>query len=334
MPRALVLEKTHEAVTASVLDIQEDRLPAGEVLVEVLYSSLNYKDALAVTGKGKVVRASYPFVPGIDLVGRILASPSRKYRRGDLVLATGWGLGESRWGGYSSVQRLEASQLVPLPEAMKPETAMTAGTAGLTAMLSVMSLESLGISPDRGRVLVTGASGGVGSFAVAILSEAGYRVDASTGSKNAHAYLRRLGADRIIDREELSSGAARPLDTATWGAAVDVVGGSTLEAVVSRLNRHGAVAVCGLAGGSELNTSVFPFILRGVSLLGIDSNTCPADVRENAWKRLAELATGELVGEIRMATIGLEEIPDYSERLLAGQLRGRVVVDVKAREAT
>lgn len=331
MPRALVLDRMNDTVEASVREVSEDRLPAGDVLVDVLYSSLNYKDALAVTGKGKVVRGSYPFVPGIDLVGRVRASGSDGYRTGELVLGTGWGIGESRWGGYSSVQRVDASQLLPLPEEMRPDTAMTAGTAGLTAMLSVMRLESLGVSPGRGRVLVTGASGGVGSFAVAILSRAGYRVDASTGSSDAHAYLERLGADRIIVRNELSAGAVRPLDTATWTGAVDVVGGRTLEAVLSRLDRHGAVAACGLAGGAELNATVFPFILRGVSLLGIDSNTCPADVRRSAWRRIADHTTDELVGDIRTATIGLDQIPAYSERLLSGKIRGRVVVDVNAR---
>ncbi len=328
MLRALILDQKNDAVEGSVEEIDEDRLPAGEVLIDVFFSSLNYKDALAVTGKGKIVRGSYPFVPGIDLVGRVRASDSDRFQRGDLVIGTGWGLGEAHWGGYAETQRVQSAWLVPLPEGMSPEASMVAGTAGLTAMLSVMALESHGVGPDEGEVLVTGASGGVGSFAVALLSAEGYRVEASTGNAEAHDYLRRLGADRILDRDELSAGAARPLDSARWAGAIDVVGGKTLEALVSRLDRHGAVAVCGLAGGHELHTTVYPFILRGVDMLGIDSNTCPGDVRRRAWKRLANCMTDRLVREIKAASIGLADVPAYSDRLLAGRIRGRVVVDV------
>lgn len=334
MPKALILDRTNDAVAASVHDLEEERLPQGDVLVDVLFSSLNYKDALAVTGKGKIIRGSYPFVPGIDLVGRVRSTDTDGFRPGDLVIGTGWGLGESHWGGYSERQRVDGSWLLPLPEGMSPETAMTAGTAGLTAMLSVMDLESRGITPGRGRVLVTGASGGVGSIAVALLAAGGYEVEASTGSDDAHEYLLRLGADRIIDRAELASGAGRPLETARWAGAVDVVGGATLDAVLSRLERHGAVAVCGLAGGAELHSTVYPFILRGVSLLGIDSNMCQVNVRRRAWTRLASSMTDELVGEIWTATIRLDEIPDYSARLLSGRTRGRVVVDVNARRSS
>lgn len=328
MPRALILERKDDAVEASVEHLTEERLPEGDVVIDVTYSSLNYKDALAVTGRGKIIRGDYPFVPGIDLVGRIRTSDSKRFQSGDIVIGTGWGLGESHWGGYSETQRLSGSWLVPLPEGLSPEAAMVAGTAGFTAMLAVMELESRGVAPGGQEILVTGASGGVGSFAVALLSAYGYAVAASTGSPDAHAYLKRLGADRIIDREELASGAARPLDTTQWAGAVDVVGGKTLEAILSRIARHGAVAACGLTGGHDVHTTVYPFILRGVSLIGVDSNTCPNDVRLRAWKRLANRMTDDLVREIKTATIGLSDVTDYCGRILAGGIRGRVVVDV------
>lgn len=329
MPRALLLSRNEDRIEAAVTDLAETQLPEGDVEVEVLYSSLNYKDGLAVTGKGKIVRAPYPFVPGIDLVGRVRASEADSFADGDLVIATGWGLGESHWGGYAEVQRVRSSSLVPLPEGLSPRAAMVAGTAGLTAMLSVLELEARGVAPGSGEVLVTGASGGVGSLAVALLSAEGYDVAAATGSGEAHDYLRRLGAERIVPRTELAGGSSRPLESAKWAGAVDVVGGRTLEAILSRLDRHGAVAVCGLTGGHELRTTVYPFILRGISMLGIDSNTCPNDVRRHAWARLANSLTGTVVREIEADVIGLDDVVDFSERILSGSIRGRVVVDLR-----
>ena len=329
MSRVLLLNGRDGDVEASVCEMEESRLPEGDVLLDVLYSGLNYKDALAITGRGKIVRGAWPFVPGIDLAGKVRASDSEAYKPGDLVIGTGWGLGESHWGGYAEVQRVDAAKLLSLPEGMSLEKAMLAGTAGLTAMLAVMELEAHGVEAGKGEVLVTGASGGVGSFAVGLLHEAGYRVAASTGSPDAHAWLGRLGADRILEREALAAGAARPLDSGEWAGAVDVVGGKTLEALLSRLKRHGTAVACGLAGGHALHTTVFPFILRGVRLIGVDTNTCPVPVRREAWARLARWMTDELAERLLADMIGLDDLPLYSERLLSGEIRGRLLVDVR-----
>ena len=329
MSRVLLLNRRDGDVEASVCEMDESRLPEGDVLLDVSYSGLNYKDALAITGRGKIVRGAWPFVPGIDLAGKVRASDSEAYKPGDLVIGTGWGLGESHWGGYAEVQRVDAAKLLPLPEGMSLEKAMLAGTAGLTAMLAVMELEAHGVEVGKGEVLVTGASGGVGSFAVGLLHEAGYRVAASTGSPDAHVWLGRLGADRILEREALAAGAARPLDSGEWAGAVDVVGGKTLEALLSRLKRHGTAVACGLAGGHALHTTVFPFILRGVRLIGVDTNTCPVPVRRKAWARLARWMTDELAERLLADTIGLDDLPLYSERLLSGAIRGRLLVDVR-----
>lgn len=329
MSRVLLLNRRDGDVEASVCEVDESRLPEGDVLLDVWYSGLNYKDALAITGRGKIVRGAWPFVPGIDLAGKVRASDSGAYKPGDMVIGTGWGLGESYWGGYAEVQRVDAAKVLPLPEGMSPEKAMLAGTAGLTAMLAVMELEAHGVEAGKGEVLVTGASGGVGSFAVGLLHEAGYRVAASTGSPDAHDWLRRLGADRIVEREALAEGAARPLDSGEWAGAVDVVGGKTLEALLSRLQRHGTAVACGLAGGHALHTTVFPFILRGVRLIGVDTNTCSVPVRRKAWARLARWMTDDLVEHLLADTIGLGDLPSYSERLLSGAIRGRLLVDVR-----
>ena len=329
MSRVLLLNRRDDDVEASVCEVDESRLPEGDVLLDVLYSGLNYKDALAITGQGKIIRGAWPFVPGIDLAGKVRGSDSASYKPGDLVIGTGWGLGESHWGGYAEVQRVDAAKLLPLPEGMSLEKAMLAGTAGLTAMLAVMELEAHGVEAGKGEVLVTGASGGVGSFTVGLLHEAGYRVAASTGSPDAHDWLGRLGADRIIEREALAAGAARPLDSGEWLGAVDVVGGKTLEALLSRLKRHGTAVACGLAGGHALHTTVFPFILRGVRLIGVDTNTCPVPVRRQAWARLARWMNDGLVEHLLADTIGLDDLPLYSERLLSGEIRGRLLVDVR-----
>lgn len=328
MFRAFVLDRTDGALTGSVRELDEAQLPEGDVIVRIAYSSLNYKDGLAVTGRGKIVRGEYPFVPGIDFVGTVEASEAPAYAPGDLVVGTGWGLGETHWGGYSQLQRVRSEWLVPLPEGLTPHQAMTIGTAGFTAMLSVMALEEHGADPTGGEIVVTGASGGVGSMAVAILSTLGFPVVASTGSADAGGYLRRLGAARVIDRAELAGGATRPLDSARWAGAVDNVGGTTLAAIISQLDRHGSVASVGLAGGSDLSTTVFPFILRGVNLLGIDSNTCPTARRRAAWARLAAQLPKEMLEVMTERVIPLAQLPETSEAVLRGEIRGRVVVDV------
>ncbi|ARA92889.1 oxidoreductase [Rhodothermaceae bacterium RA] len=330
MFNALLVDHTDSTRTARVQALEASDLPEGDVEVEVLYSSLNYKDALAVTGRGKIIRGDFPFVPGIDLVGRVVASEVPEVAPGDVVIQTGWGLGETHWGGYAGRQRVWARHLVPLPEGLTPLDAMVIGTAGFTAMLAVQTLEEHGVTPDRGEVVVTGASGGVGSFAVALLARAGYHVVASTGSASAHTYLTRLGATRIIPRDTLGQGPQRPLDSARWAGAVDAVGGATLAAILSTLDRHGCVAACGLAGGAELHTTVFPFILRGVVLAGIDSNTCPNDRRRQIWKRLAEAVSEDLREQILARIISLEAVPEASEAVLAGRVQGRIVVDPRA----
>lgn len=328
MFNALMLDQADGALTAAVRQLDQDDLPEGEVLVSVIYSSVNYKDALAVTGKGKIIRGAFPFVPGIDLVGRVEASEAPAFNEGDVVILTGGGLGEHTWGGYSQRQRVSAQWLVPLPEAMTPLHAMAMGTAGFTAMLAVMTLEEHGITPDRGEVVVTGASGGVGSIAVALLAQLGYAVVASSGSADAYDYLHELGAARIIGRDDLGGGPKRPLESARWAGAVDTVGGETLAAILSTLARHGGVAVCGNAGGHHLNTTVFPFILRGVNMLGIDSNTAPYERRRAVWDRLVRDLPKPAQDLILADIIGLDQIPARSEAVLKGQVRGRIVVDV------
>lgn len=325
---ALVLEESGGARTAEVQALEEETLPEGNVRVAVHYSSLNYKDALAVTGEGKVIRGAYPFVPGIDLVGRIEASAVPAFSPGDFVIQTGWGLGESRWGGYAQKMQVQAEHLVRLPEHMTPRQAMTVGTAGFTAMLAVMALEDHEVEPDDGEVVVTGASGGAGSMATALLASLGYLVVASTGKEAAHDYLRDLGAARVIDRSEFDAGPERPLQSARWAGAVDAVGGETLATLIAELQRHASVAAFGNAGGHALHTTVFPFILRGVNLLGIDSNTCPNDRRRTAWERLDETLTDTHYEQMLSRIIGLREIEEAARAMLHGNIQGRIVVDV------
>ena len=330
MINALVLHQRDGEIKANVQEVQDDALPDGDVLVSVQYSSLNYKDGLAVTGRGKIIRGEYPFVPGIDLVGQVEESESEAFEVGDLVVQTGGGLGETRWGGYSQLQRVTGAALVPLPESMTALRAMVLGTAGFTAMLSVMLLEQHGITPDRGEVVVTGASGGVGSLAVAILANLGYPVVASSGSEDAYDYLRELGATEIIHRNELGQGAARPLESARWVGAVDTVGGDTLAGLLSKMGWHGCVAACGNAGGHALNTTVFPFILRGVCLAGVDSNTATYEHRCEAWRRLTFDLPRHTLDEVLAGVIRLDQVPAMAKELLDGGVRGRIVVDVNA----
>ncbi|MBV9656961.1 MAG: oxidoreductase [Verrucomicrobia bacterium] len=307
--------------------------PGGEVVVEVSYSSLNYKDGLAVTGKGKILR-QLPIVPGIDLAGTVVAAGNDAgghLQVGDEVIVTGWGVGEQTSGGYAGCARVQADWCVRLPAGLDARQAMGIGTAGLTAMLCVLALEDHGVAPGKGReVVVTGAAGGVGSVAVALLAKLGHRVVASTGRvEEEREYLRGLGAADLLARDVLAKPSGKPLDSERWAGGVDAVGGETLAAVLRQTRTHGSVAACGLAGGAHLPTTVHPFILRGVNLLGIDSNTCPRPRREQAWQRLAtDLDRAKL--ERMIEVIALRDVPRYAEEILAGKVRGRVVVDVQA----
>lgn len=323
--RALVLTQSEDRkVTGDFrTDLTLADLPDGEVLVKVEASSLNYKDGLAVLGKPGVVR-KYPMVPGIDLAGSVLESSDARFKAGDPVLLTGWGVGEGHWGGYASHARVKADWLTHRPAGLDAKRAMALGTAGLTAMLCVLALEAHGLTPDAGEVAVTGASGGVGSVAVALLAQAGYTVVASTGRTEEEAYLRQLGASEIIPRSLLSD-LKRPLEKERFAAGVDSAGGSTLAGLLASTRRAGAVAACGLAQSSELQTTVLPFILRGVALLGIDSVMCPPELRERAWERLSREVPQVLYTEgVREVPLG--EVQAQAEKILAGQVRGRTVV--------
>lgn len=311
---------------AVLTTLADDDLPEGDVTVEVRYSSLNYKDGLAVTGRGSVVR-SYPMVLGIDLAGTVRESAAPAWRPGDEVVVTGWGLGETHPGGYTTRERVRSEWLLAPPPGLDLHASMALGTAGLTAMLCVLALEGAGLRPDEGaEVLVTGASGGVGSLAVSILSSLGHRVVASTGRTFLEPFLRRLGASRVLDRSELAAAPSRPLGAERFAGAVDTVGGSTLASVLSSVRYRGAVAACGLAGGRELQTTVLPFILRNVSLLGVDSNRCPNELRSAAWSRLAtDLAPDSLA--LVTTTRPMREIHELASAILDGEVQGRVVVD-------
>ncbi|GAC1586202.1 MAG: MDR family oxidoreductase [Acidimicrobiales bacterium] len=314
-----------EAGPGRLSQLSESDLPEGDVTVAVSYSSLNYKDGLAVTGKGKVIR-NFPMVCGIDLAGSVEASSSPAWAPGDEVVVTGWGLSELHPGGYTQRQRVRSEWLTALPAGLTPLQAMAIGTAGLTAMLCVLALEEAGVTPTGDReVLVTGAGGGVGSVAVAILATLGYRVAASTGRPEIHDYLRSLGASVIVERAELST-SGRPLGAERWSGAIDTVGSQTLATVLSQTVYGGAVAACGLAGGPDLPTTVLPFILRNVSLIGVDSVMCPAARRATAWQRLAaDLPVGLLDA---MTTVEpMTRLPELAEEILSGNIRGRVVID-------
>lgn len=327
MFKAILIEKDDAGYRAGLTDIAEDRLPEGDVLVRVDYSTLNYKDGLAITGKGPVVR-SFPMVPGIDLAGQVEASSHKDYKPGDQVVLNGWGVGETHWGGLAQKASLKGDWLVPLQAPFTPAQAMAIGTAGYTAMLCVMALERQGITPEKGEVLVTGAAGGVGSVAVAVLAKLGYCVAASTGRPQEADYLKSLGAAEIIDRNTLSS-PGKPLAKERWAAAVDSVGSHTLANVCAQMRYGGVVAACGLAQGMDLPASVAPFILRGVTLAGVDSVYRPRDQRIEAWKRLAQDLDVSKLDAIT-STIGLGQVVETAGRLLAGQVRGRVVVDVNS----
>ncbi|MCY1702276.1 MDR family oxidoreductase [Deinococcus sp. SL84] len=302
-------------------------LPPGDVVVRVTHSSLNYKDGLALQGRPGILKA-FPIVPGIDLAGEVVEGGGEGFGPGDRVVVTGWGIGENTSGGYAEYARVQSGWAEPLPPGTDAAWAMAVGTAGFTAMLAVLALErhTLYGSVLDGPVLVTGATGGVGSVAVALLAAAGYEVHASTGKLQEEAYLRELGASAVLHRDEVSS-LNRPLESERWAAAIDTVGGSTLSGVMSALRRQGAVAVCGLAGSAELTATVFPLILRGVSLLGIDSVACPRPLRREAWARLARDLPAERLAPMTQ-TYGLDDLPQLSRRILDGELRGRSVIEV------
>ena len=326
--KALLVDQIDGQPQAEFRELTLDALPAGDVLVAVAYSTLNYKDGLAVTGQGKVIR-KYPMVPGIDFAGTVVESSSPAYQAGDAVVLTGWNVGESHWGGFAQRARVKADWLVPLPEGLSLKQAMGIGTAGFTAMLCIMDLEDKGLTPaDSREVVVTGAAGGVGSVAVAILAKLGYNGVASTGRAEAHDYLRGLGAKQILDRSVLAK-PGKPLETERWAGAVDTVGGDTLAALLPGLAYNASVAACGNAGGFALNTTVFPFILRGVSILGVNSVVVPQPRRLAAWSRLTrDLPLDLLDAMIEVAP--LADVPELSKQILQGQVRGRVVIDVNA----
>ncbi len=323
---ALMLDEAGGKVTASIRRLTDADLPAGDVTVRIEHSTLNYKDGMILNGLGRLVR-QYPHVPGIDFAGTVEASDNPAWAVGDKVILTGWRVGEVHWGGYAEKARVKGDWLVPLPAGLTTRQAMALGTAGLTAMLAVMALEDHGLSPDRGEVLVTGAAGGLGSVAVTLLARAGYTVAASTGRASQHDYLRSLGAQVLVERGDLSGGAAKPLLAERWAGCVDSVGGPTLAAVLAAMKLHAPVASCGNAGGVELNTTVLPFLLRGVNLLGIDSAQCPTPRRLKAWTRLAAEMPPDLLDSMTTGAT-LAELPELAARILKGEVRGRVVIDV------
>jgi acrylyl-CoA reductase (NADPH) len=325
--RAVVVDRDAEGRThAAVREIAPDDLPEGEVTVAVAHSTLNYKDGLCL-GPGAGLVRKYPHIPGVDFAGTVETSSDPRYRPGDPVVLTGWRVGEAHWGGYAEKARVRADWLVPLPEGLTLRQSMAIGTAGLTAMLAVIALEDHGLKPGHGPVLVTGAAGGVGSVAVALLARLGHEVAAVTGRPETEAYLRDLGAARIVPREALAEPIARALESEAWAACVDAVGGPMLSRVMKQLKYRAAAAAVGNAGGVDVPLSIIPFLLRGVSLLGIDSVLQPYDARVRAWDRLVrDLDLARLESMIEPAT--LDDLPRLAKEILAGRVRGRVVVDV------
>jgi acrylyl-CoA reductase (NADPH) len=323
--KAIRIDKGESGQTVALTDFDEAELMPGDVTVRVAWSTVNYKDGLAVTGKAPVVRR-FPMIAGVDFAGTVTASSHPRWKAGDAVILNGWGLGETHLGAYAEIARVNGDWLVPLPKGMRGRDAMAIGTAGYTAMLAAMALERHGLAPERGPVIVTGAAGGVGSVAVAIFAKLGYRVSASTGRPEEAEYLTGLGAAEIVERKELA-GPPRPLAKERWAGGVDSVGSTTLANILSMTRYGGAVAACGLAGGMDLPASVAPFILRGVSLIGIDSVMCPLTLREAAWARLdSDLDRSKLAA---MTTeIGLADVIDAGRQIIDGKVRGRIVVRI------
>jgi len=324
--RAVLLTQEDRKVSAEVAQLEDSQLPDGDVTVDVSYSTVNYKDGMILNGVGRLVR-DYPHVPGIDFSGIVRASNDSRYVEGDRVVLTGWKVGEAHWGGYAQRARVSGDWLVKLPEGLSELEAMSVGTAGFTSMLAMQALEDHGIGSAP--VLVTGAAGGVGSVAVHLLSQAGYDVAASTGRPETSDYLTKLGASQIVSREELAEPPSGPLASERWGGCIDAVGGTTLAHLLTEMQYGASVAACGLAGGNELSTTVIPFLLRGVNLLGIDSVMCPFEIRDEAWSRLDELIDRKILAEMT-TVVGLAEVPQLGSDILAGQVRGRTVVDVGA----
>jgi acrylyl-CoA reductase (NADPH) len=323
--RALVLHESGGKVSSRIEALDEDRLPEGDVTVAIEYSTLNYKDGMILNGMGRLVRA-YPHVPGIDFAGTVESSESPAFKPGDKVVLTGWRVGEVQWGGYAEKARVKAEYLVPLPRGLSTRQVMAIGTAGFTAMLAVLALERHALAVG-GEVLVTGATGGVGSTAIALLSNRGYKVVASSGRAALQGYLIGLGAAEVIDRAVLATPPARPLDRERWDGAIDAVGGVTLATILTQLRYGASVAACGLAGGNDLPSTVIPFLLRGVNLLGIDSVMCPIEPRTEAWRRLAQDLPLERL-ERMIEEVPLSQIAERAPRILGGQIRGRTVIDV------
>lgn len=322
--KALVVNN-EEQFTVDVKELSLNDLPEGDVLLKVEYSSINYKDSLAAIPDGNIVK-SYPFVPGIDLAGTVISSENPQFKEGDKVIATSYEIGVSHFGGYSEYARIPSEWLVPLPEGLSLKEAMVIGTAGFTAALSVQRLEENNVTPEKGKVLVTGSTGGVGSFAVSILSKLGYEVEASTGKESEHEFLKSLGATSIVPREEVYDGKVRALGKQKWAAAVDPVGGEPLASLLSQIHYGGSVAVSGLTAGTKLPSTVFPFILRGVNLLGIDSVYCPMDTRLKVWNRLATDFKPDNLEQLIQQEITLEQLPEALPTLLKGQAKGRTIV--------
>lgn len=326
MFNGVLIEKDDNGYRANYKEIDDNLLPEGDITINVSHSTINYKDALAITGKGPVVR-KFPMVPGIDLVGTVEHCDNEKFKAGDTVLLNGFGVGEGHCGGLAEKARLKSEWLIPLPAAFSPRQAMAIGTAGYTAMLCVIALEKNGLTPEKGEVLVTGANGGVGSFSIAILAKLGYKVVASTGRVEQAEYLKKLGASEVIDRNTLSE-PGRPLAKERWAAAIDSAGSHTLANVCAGIKYGGVVAACGLAQGMDLPATVAPFILRGVTLAGIDSVMRPIEDRIEAWERLAEVLEPAVFDDIS-TDIDLSEAVEAAEELIAGKIRGRVVINVK-----
>ncbi|GLR98106.1 MULTISPECIES: acrylyl-CoA reductase (NADPH) [Bradyrhizobium] len=323
--KAIRIDKADKGTTAQLTQFDEAELMDGDVTVRVEWSTLNYKDGLALTGKAPVVRR-FPMIAGIDFAGTVEASSHPQWKAGDKVVCTGWGMGETHLGAYAEKARVKGDWLVALPHGLSARDAMAIGTAGFTAMLAVLALEKHGLSPKSGPVVVTGAAGGVGSVAIAVLSKLGYHVIASTGRASEADYLKQLGAAEVIDRNELSA-PAKPLAKERWAGGVDSVGSTTLANLLSMTKYGGAIAACGLAAGMDLPSSVAPFILRGVCLLGIDSVMCPIEPRKAAWQRLASDLDREKLSEITKE-ISIDEVSEWGAKILAGQVRGRIVVKI------
>ena len=323
--RALMIEKEDDTQTVNMVEIEDNDLMEGNVLVKITHSTLNYKDGLAITGASPVVR-SFPMIPGIDFSGIVLLSEDKKFSEGDRVVLNGYGLSENHFGGYSEKARVKSEHLLKLPENISNKQAMAIGTAGYTAMLCVLAIEDHGIKPDDGVILVSGASGGVGSVAISLLSDLGYNVEASTGRIEEISYLNKLGAKTVIERSELSE-PSRPLGKERWAGAIDSVGSTTLANILAQVSYGGAVSACGLAQGMDLPSTVMPFILRGVSLLGIDSVMAPMQLRERAWKRLSENININKLEEMTIDT-SLEQVEVLASDILKGKVRGRVIVNI------